>query len=174
MDGRYGMVTSQFGKYVNQSKWKWESCGSSTPNKPNQFKLNFSVNYVYVLHTVSRLSLFFQFSENRMSSSKDVNGNFTIPEWVSEDIFIDILKEDVEGFVGIRSFKVEPGSSVGENYMSIILRVSIGVHLTGMKWFCLLFPLVILVDVCILWDISSFFLFYQLFWLYFCDISWMT
>lgn len=68
-----------------------------------------------------------------MSSSKDVNGNFTIPEWVKEDIFIGILKEDIEGFRAIRSFKVEPGSSVGENYMSIILRVSIGVQLEGMK-----------------------------------------
>lgn len=70
-----------------------------------------------------------------MSSSKDVNGNFTTPEWVSKEIFISILKEDVEGFVGIRSFKVEPGSSVGENYMSIILRVSIGVDLEGMNFF---------------------------------------
>lgn len=71
-----------------------------------------------------------------MSSSKDVNGNnFTTPEWVSKEIFLDILKDDVKGFVGISSFKVEPGSSVGENYMSIILRVSIGVDLEGMNFF---------------------------------------
>lgn len=102
--------------------------GSSTSNKP---KLNFF--FVYTLFLVS---------ENIMSSSKDVNGNFTIPEWVKQDIFLDILKKDVEGFVAIKSFKVEPGSSVGENYMSIILRVCIGVQLEG-KWLCLLFSLVI-------------------------------
>lgn len=70
-----------------------------------------------------------------MSSSEDVNGNFTGPEWVTEGIFIEILKKNVEGFSRIKTFKVEPGSSVGENYMSIILRVSIGVELKGMMNF---------------------------------------
>lgn len=66
-----------------------------------------------------------------MSVGKDVNGNFSIPEWVNEEFFIDILKDNFQGFTGIQSFRVEPGISAGENYMSIILRVFIGVKLQG-------------------------------------------
>uniref|UniRef100_T1GAZ7 Uncharacterized protein n=1 Tax=Megaselia scalaris TaxID=36166 RepID=T1GAZ7_MEGSC len=65
-----------------------------------------------------------------MSSNKDVNGNFAAPDWVKEEIFLDILEKDVENFARIQSFRVEPGSSNGENYMSIILRVIIGVQRT--------------------------------------------
>ncbi|XP_060648429.1 uncharacterized protein LOC132786060 [Drosophila nasuta] len=52
-----------------------------------------------------------------------------VPDWVSAELFIDVLKESVKGFAKIKSFRVRNGSTAGENYATIMLRVFIDVEL---------------------------------------------
>lgn len=54
-----------------------------------------------------------------------------VPDWVQGELFIDVLKDTVKGFSKIKSFKAESGSAAGENYATIMLRVSIQVELEG-------------------------------------------
>ncbi|KAH8359882.1 hypothetical protein KR093_009298 [Drosophila rubida] len=56
-----------------------------------------------------------------------------VPDWVTAEIFTDVLKESVEGFSKIKSFKAEGGSAAGENYATIMLRVNIEVELEDGK-----------------------------------------
>ncbi|XP_017123786.1 uncharacterized protein LOC108143769 [Drosophila elegans] len=52
-----------------------------------------------------------------------------IPDWVREELFEDVLKSNMVGYSKVRSFKAESGSSAGENYASIMVRVNIEVEL---------------------------------------------
>jgi len=54
-----------------------------------------------------------------------------IPDWVNADLFEDVLKSTVEGYSKVRNFKAESGSAAGDNYATIMLRVSIEVELQG-------------------------------------------
>ncbi|KAH8359883.1 hypothetical protein KR093_009297 [Drosophila rubida] len=56
-----------------------------------------------------------------------------VPDWVTAEMFTDVLKESVEGFSKIKSFKAESGSAAGENYVTIMLRVNIEVELEDGK-----------------------------------------
>ncbi|KAH8399662.1 hypothetical protein KR215_011410 [Drosophila sulfurigaster] len=56
-----------------------------------------------------------------------------VPDWVQAEIFTDVLKESVEGFLKIKSFKAAGGSAAGENYATIMLRVNIEVELKDGK-----------------------------------------
>lgn len=57
--------------------------------------------------------------------------NSTVPDWVQPDVFVDLLKSSVKGFSRIKNFKVSSGVGAGENYSTVMLRVSIDVELEG-------------------------------------------
>lgn len=54
-----------------------------------------------------------------------------VPDWVQGELFLDVLKETVKGFLKIKSFDAKSGSAAGENYATVMLRVSIQVELEG-------------------------------------------
>ncbi|XP_070138160.1 uncharacterized protein [Drosophila bipectinata] len=56
-----------------------------------------------------------------------------VPEWLSAEVFEDVLRKNVDGFVKVRSFKPEMGSGAGDNYATIMLRVKIEVELKDGK-----------------------------------------
>lgn len=58
-----------------------------------------------------------------------------IPKWVSDEYFSSICANSVENFSKITKITAEPGSAVGENYASIILRVLIECELKGTWYF---------------------------------------
>lgn len=61
--------------------------------------------------------------------SKNVDSK--IPTWISNEYFESICAESVKNFSKITKITAEPGSAVGENYASIILRVLIECELQG-------------------------------------------
>ncbi|KAH8331055.1 hypothetical protein KR067_011017, partial [Drosophila pandora] len=56
-----------------------------------------------------------------------------VPEWLTAEVFEDVLRRNVDGFVKVRSFKPELGSGAGDNYATIMLRVKIEVELKDGK-----------------------------------------
>nr|AAZ78614.1 CHKov1 [Drosophila melanogaster]AAZ78620.1 CHKov1 [Drosophila melanogaster] len=52
-----------------------------------------------------------------------------IPDWVTAQLFEDVLKSNVDGYSKVRNFKAEMGSAAGDNYATIMLRVNIEVEL---------------------------------------------
>ncbi|XP_023178864.2 uncharacterized protein LOC111604862 isoform X2 [Drosophila hydei] len=56
-----------------------------------------------------------------------------VPNWVQPEVFMDVLRETVNGFSKIKSFKANSGSAAGENYTTIMFRVSIAVELENGK-----------------------------------------
>ncbi|KAH8267250.1 hypothetical protein KR026_010633 [Drosophila bipectinata] len=56
-----------------------------------------------------------------------------VPEWFSAEVFEDVLRTNVDGFVKVKSFKPEMGSGAGDNYATIMLRVKIEVELKDGK-----------------------------------------
>uniref|UniRef100_A0A6P4EQP0 Uncharacterized protein LOC108045619 n=1 Tax=Drosophila rhopaloa TaxID=1041015 RepID=A0A6P4EQP0_DRORH len=56
-----------------------------------------------------------------------------IPDWVTAELFEDLLKANVEGFSKVKSFKADSGSAAGENYATIMLRINIEVELQDGK-----------------------------------------
>ncbi|XP_017123772.1 uncharacterized protein LOC108143753 [Drosophila elegans] len=56
-----------------------------------------------------------------------------IPDWVTAELFEDVLKANVEGYSKVNNFKADIGSAAGENYATIMLRVNIEVELQDGK-----------------------------------------
>ncbi|TDG48831.1 hypothetical protein AWZ03_004734 [Drosophila navojoa] len=56
-----------------------------------------------------------------------------VPDWVQAELFEDVLKETVQGFSKIKSFKAISGSAAGENYTTIMFRLHITVELEDGK-----------------------------------------
>ncbi|XP_039494189.1 uncharacterized protein LOC120453510 [Drosophila santomea] len=56
-----------------------------------------------------------------------------IPDWVTAEIFEDVLKATVNGYSKVKSFKADTGSAAGENYATVMLRVKIEVELQDGK-----------------------------------------
>ncbi|KAL7727113.1 hypothetical protein ACLKA6_017386 [Drosophila palustris] len=52
-----------------------------------------------------------------------------VPEWIHKSQFIEVLKENEPGFSRIENFFVKPALRAGENYSSLMLRVTIDVEL---------------------------------------------
>ncbi|XP_017855887.1 PREDICTED: uncharacterized protein LOC108608821 [Drosophila arizonae] len=67
------------------------------------------------------------------SESKPDPPASNVPDWVQPELFVDVLKETVEGFSKIKNFKANSGSAAGENYATIMLRVNIDVELEDGK-----------------------------------------
>ncbi|KAH8359446.1 hypothetical protein KR093_006781 [Drosophila rubida] len=55
--------------------------------------------------------------------------NLLVPDWIHKSQFVEILKENVPEFARIENFLVKPALSAGENYSSLMLRVTIDVKL---------------------------------------------
>ncbi|KAL7728376.1 hypothetical protein ACLKA6_007467 [Drosophila palustris] len=67
------------------------------------------------------------------TETKIVSPASNVPDWVNAEVFVDVLKESVDGFSKIKSFKAKSGTSAGENYATIMLRVNIEVELEDGK-----------------------------------------
>lgn len=55
----------------------------------------------------------------------------SVPQWIDQSYFLEILKESVPNFSKIQQFDVRPALSAGENYGSLMLRVKICIELKG-------------------------------------------
>ncbi|XP_064552608.1 uncharacterized protein LOC135438274 isoform X1 [Drosophila montana] len=56
--------------------------------------------------------------------------NNLVPGWINKSQFLEILSDNVPEFSKIENFCIKPASTAGENYSSLILRISIDVKLT--------------------------------------------
>lgn len=54
-----------------------------------------------------------------------------VPDWINKSHFEEILKDQEPEFEKIENFFVMPALSAGENYSSLMLRVTIETRLTG-------------------------------------------
>ncbi|KAL5274235.1 hypothetical protein ACFFRR_000785 [Megaselia abdita] len=54
-----------------------------------------------------------------------------IPSWIKSGFFEEIVKKEMKGFSKITKFKCETGTTAGENYASLLLRVFIEAELEG-------------------------------------------
>lgn len=57
-----------------------------------------------------------------------------VPQWLQPDLFHDVLRDTVKGFSKIKNFNSKSGSTAGENYATIMLRVNIEVECEGISW----------------------------------------
>ncbi|KAH8383454.1 hypothetical protein KR009_008707, partial [Drosophila setifemur] len=64
------------------------------------------------------------------SSSPNIDESKLVPEWLNESQFEQLLAANVADFSKIVGFRVKPAMAPGENYATIMLRVSIDVELT--------------------------------------------
>jgi len=53
------------------------------------------------------------------------------PEWLNQTQFEELLAAHVDQFSKIVGFQVKPAMAPGENYATLMLRISIDVELTG-------------------------------------------
>ncbi|KAM8703725.1 hypothetical protein ACLKA7_008367 [Drosophila subpalustris] len=53
-----------------------------------------------------------------------------VPQWIKESHFVEILRETVPKFSKIQSFRIKPALGPGENYATLVVRVSIEAELT--------------------------------------------
>lgn len=69
------------------------------------------------------------------TSAADVNPNenLEIPNWVNQDYFLPIIKNDQENFQKVSSFKSIAATAPGDNYCSVMLRIIIEVELKGKR-----------------------------------------
>lgn len=99
-------------------------------------------NYMYIaLKKLTIDSLFHLCFENycyrqvnmtpNTTSAADVNPNenLEIPNWVNQDYFLPIIKNDQENFQKVSSFKSIAATAPGDNYCSVMLRIIIEVEL---------------------------------------------
>lgn len=68
---------------------------------------------------------------NEIDPKNESKSDNTIPKWISKEYFVGICADSVKNFSKIMKIKAVPGSAIGENYASIILRVLIDCELTG-------------------------------------------
>lgn len=54
-----------------------------------------------------------------------------VPKWLNETQFAELLSENVAEFSKTIGFRVKPAMAPGENYATLMLRISIDIELTG-------------------------------------------
>ncbi|XP_073842766.1 uncharacterized protein [Musca autumnalis] len=64
-----------------------------------------------------------------MTDQNKVNHTISIPSWIEKSLFENVLKEKVDNFRCITKFDVKPGSTAGENYATVILRIDVDIEL---------------------------------------------
>jgi len=61
----------------------------------------------------------------------EVDHSDLVPKWLNQTQFEELLAADVDQFSKIVGFRVKPAMAPGENYATLMLRISIDVELTG-------------------------------------------
>lgn len=61
----------------------------------------------------------------------EVDQSHLLPKWLNETQFEELLAANVPQFSKIVGFRVKPAMAPGENYATLMLRISIDVELTG-------------------------------------------
>lgn len=56
-----------------------------------------------------------------------------VPEWVKSELFESVLKDSIEGYSKIKSFTANGDIGPGENFGSVMLRVTIEIELVDGK-----------------------------------------
>lgn len=51
-----------------------------------------------------------------------------IPKWINEEYFLPIIEKEVEDFEKIKHFASTPATQPGDNYMSLMVRVTITIE----------------------------------------------
>jgi len=64
-------------------------------------------------------------------SEPEIDRSNLVPKWLNETQFEEFLTTNVAEFSKIVGFRVKPALSPGENYATLMLRISIDVELTG-------------------------------------------
>ncbi|CAD6991954.1 unnamed protein product [Ceratitis capitata] len=64
-------------------------------------------------------------NENGTAAPTGNDNGLTIPEWITAELFVDLLKEKLPEFREIRNFKAKPAVAPGENYATIMLNIEI-------------------------------------------------
>lgn len=54
-----------------------------------------------------------------------------LPAWLNKDLFVSVLKKNVNNFEKILNFTAKPALSAGENYLSTLWSIAIDVKLKG-------------------------------------------
>ncbi|XP_017062102.1 uncharacterized protein LOC108102015 [Drosophila ficusphila] len=63
-------------------------------------------------------------------SEPEIDQSNLVPQWLNETQFIELLAANVADFSKIVNFRIKPAMSPGENYATLMLRISIDVELT--------------------------------------------
>ncbi|XP_011213899.2 uncharacterized protein LOC105233494 [Bactrocera dorsalis] len=71
---------------------------------------------------------------NNGAAAKDApNAEGQIPEWLTAELFADLLKKNVPNFKSIKNFTAEVWEAAGENYVSILASVNLDAELEDGK-----------------------------------------
>lgn len=66
------------------------------------------------------------------SSKFNPNLHVDLPQWINEQYFHHILKNDLPSFVKILKFTPIPATPPGENYTSLMMRIKMDIEMEGM------------------------------------------
>lgn len=67
--------------------------------------------------------------------TKDDQKEIHIPEWLTSEVFKDLLKHEEKDFKKIKCLRVKAGVPSGENYATIMLRVELDIENKGNYFF---------------------------------------
>lgn len=67
--------------------------------------------------------------------TKDDQKDVHIPEWLTSEVFKDLIKHEVKDFKKIKSLRARAGVPSGENYATIMLRVELDIVTKGKYFF---------------------------------------
>ena len=70
-------------------------------------------------------------TNSNAEAASNPNEHLSIPKWINEEYFEDILAKDVPNYQRIVSFKPIAATAPGDNYTSIMVRVFLDVELKG-------------------------------------------
>ena len=70
-----------------------------------------------------------------------------IPDWLQQDLFVDILQKDLKQFKSIKSFDVGAATNAGDNYASIMLKIDIVAELQGSYFYTLLIEGILVLSI---------------------------
>lgn len=60
-----------------------------------------------------------------------------VPDWLTAELFVSVLKKNVENFEKIQNFSATPAFAAGENYLSVLWSIEIEAVLKGKLLICL-------------------------------------
>lgn len=60
-----------------------------------------------------------------------------VPDWLTAELFVSVLKKNVENFEKIQKFSATPAFAAGENYLSVLWSIEIEAVVKGKLLICL-------------------------------------